>query len=82
MHDIELIKKDPELFDRAMISRGFGEQAEKIIELDLKKRGELSTLYSLREQRNAVTREVALLKRSGIECTPPKSRPPRNWLKR
>ncbi len=39
MHDIELIKKDPELFDRAMISRGFGEQAEKIIELDLKKRG-------------------------------------------
>ncbi|WP_044051813.1 serine--tRNA ligase [Anaplasma marginale] len=70
MHDIELIKKDPELFDRAMISRGFGEQAEKIIELDLKKRGELSTLYSLREQRNAVTREVALLKRSGIECTP------------
>ncbi|MFV9923768.1 MAG: serine--tRNA ligase [Anaplasma ovis] len=69
MHDIELIKKDPTLFDRAMISRGFDKQAERIIGLDTKKRGELSALYSLREQRNTVTREVALLKRDGVECT-------------
>ena len=69
MHDIELIKKDPALFDRAMISRGFDKQAERIVRLDTKKRGELSALYSLREQRNAVTREVALLKRNGAECT-------------
>ncbi|MCU7611579.1 serine--tRNA ligase [Anaplasma capra] len=68
MHDIELIRKSPELFDRAMISRGFDKQAENILRLDTKKRKELSELYSLREKRNMVTQEVALLKKKGMEC--------------
>ncbi|MGN7678185.1 MAG: serine--tRNA ligase [Anaplasma sp.] len=69
MHDIELIRRDPAAFDQAMLSRGVEGQAERIVAIDSRRRKELSGLYALKEKRNAVTREVALLKRSGGECT-------------
>ncbi|SCV62783.1 Serine--tRNA ligase [Anaplasma phagocytophilum] len=69
MHDIEFIKNNPELFDKAMLSRGLEGQAAKIIELDFQKRKLLTELYALREQRNAITKEVTVLKQSGADCS-------------
>ncbi|MFV9838619.1 MAG: serine--tRNA ligase [Aaplasma endosymbiont of Hyalomma asiaticum] len=65
MLDIEFIRKNPAAFDKAMSSRGVCVRAAEIIELDAKKRQYLARLYSLKEQRNATTKKVALLKESG-----------------
>ena len=65
MLDIEFIRKNPAAFDKAMSSRGACVRAAEIIELDAKKRQCLARLYSLKEQRNATTKKVALLKESG-----------------
>ncbi|MEH0831826.1 serine--tRNA ligase [Anaplasma bovis] len=69
MHDIEFIRRNPSLFDEAMKARGLGEQAAKILELDAKKRQRLTELQHLREQRNALSKEVTRLKQDGADCT-------------
>lgn len=70
MHDIDYIKSNPAVFDRAMESRGLSPVAEEIIELDTTRRRLLSELYALREQRNTIAREMPILKKSGADCTP------------
>ena len=67
MLDVEFIRKNPAAFDHAMSSRGVCVRAAEVLELDSKKRQRLAQLYSLREQRNATTKEVALLKENGAD---------------
>ena len=61
MHDIDFIKNNPSIFDKAMESRGLLPIAGEIIELDNTRRQLLSELYALREQRNIIAKEVPLL---------------------
>ncbi|MGN7619278.1 MAG: serine--tRNA ligase [Ehrlichia sp.] len=68
MHDIEFIRRNPELFDNAMQSRDSGKVAQQIIELYNKKKLLLTELYSLQKERNQVTKEIEKLKRDGIKC--------------
>ena len=69
MHDIEFIRDNPELFDRAMAARGLDNQAEKIISLSSRKKKDLSALYSLKEQRNSITKEIAEIRRRGDDAS-------------
>ncbi|AHX04903.1 serine--tRNA ligase [Ehrlichia japonica] len=68
MHDVDFIKQNPELFDNAMQARNFEKVAQKIIELDTKKKHLLTQLYSLQKERNQVTQEIEKLKRDNIQC--------------
>ena len=68
MHDIDFIKKNPELFDNAMENRNSKKVANQIIELDNKKKDLLTQLYSLQKERNQITQEIEKLKRNAIEC--------------
>ncbi|CEI85511.1 Serine--tRNA ligase (Seryl-tRNA syn thetase) (SerRS) (Seryl-tRNA(Ser/Sec) synthetase) [Ehrlichia minasensis] len=68
MHDIDFIKRNPELFDYAMQNRNCEKVAQKIIELDIKKKQLLTQLYSLQKERNQITQEIEKLKKCGIKC--------------
>ena len=68
MHDIDFIKNNPSIFDKAMESRGLLPIAGEIIELDNTRRQLLSELYALREQRNIIAKEVPLLMKKGLDC--------------
>ena len=68
MHDVDFIKQNPELFDNAMQTRNFEKVAQKIIELDTKKKHLLTQLYSLQKERNQVTQEIQKLKKDNIQC--------------
>ncbi|WP_395877356.1 serine--tRNA ligase [Ehrlichia muris] len=68
MHDVDFIKRNPELFDNAMQARNSEKVAQKIVELDLKKKHLLTQLYSLQKERNQVTQEIEKLKRDNIQC--------------
>ncbi|AAZ68491.1 serine--tRNA ligase [Ehrlichia canis] len=68
MHDVDFIKRNPELFDYAMQNRNYEKVAQKIIELDIKKKQLLTQLYSLQKERNQITREIEKLKKDGVKC--------------
>ena len=68
MHDIDFIKKNPEIFDNAMQNRNSEKVAKQIIELDNKKKSLLTQLYSLQKERNQITQEIEKLKRDGTQC--------------
>ncbi|WP_333023644.1 serine--tRNA ligase [Wolbachia endosymbiont of Pentidionis agamae] len=65
MQDIEYVRKYPALFDEAMKNRGIEEhRAEKILEIDNRKKLLTTKLQSLQRQRNEITQEIAKLKMS------------------
>ncbi|WP_339045205.1 serine--tRNA ligase [Candidatus Mesenet endosymbiont of Agriotes lineatus] len=68
MHDIELIRKNPEAFSQMIEKRGIERLVvEKILELDTKKRALTKSIQDLQMKRNGVTDKIAELKRDGVE---------------
>ncbi len=67
MHDIELIRQDPELFDQKMQQRGNDPMAKHIIELDQQKRQVVTEIQSLRQQKNALVKKISSIAGDEIE---------------
>ena len=65
MHDIRLIRDDPEAFDAAMARRGLGPQADTILSLDEYRRGHLTAVQEGQARRKALSREFGEAKRNG-----------------
>ena len=65
MHDIRAIRDDPAAFDAAMARRGLPACALEIASLDAERRAALTTLGERQAHRNALTRQVGQLRRSG-----------------
>ena len=66
MHDIRLIRDDPEGFDAAMKRRGLGPQAGAILSVDQQKRAAVTAQQENDARRNALSREFGNYKRQGL----------------
>ena len=58
MHDIRLIRNDPEAFDAAMARRGMGAQAGAILALDTARRAVGTTLQEGLARRNEASKAI------------------------
>jgi seryl-tRNA synthetase len=68
MHDIRLIRDEPDAFDAAMALRGLPPQAARLIELDAARRTSTGRLQELETQRNARSKEIGKAKAQGDEA--------------
>ncbi len=67
MHDIRLIRDDPAAFDAAMAKRGLEPQAERLIDLDARRRAATTRLQEIETERNAKSKEIGKAKAAGDE---------------
>ncbi len=69
MHDIKLIRDNPDAFDAALLKRGMVAQSPILLELDEKRRKRLNDVQELQQRRNALAREIGTLRKSGGDAT-------------
>lgn len=62
MIDLKWIVENPEAFDRAMERRNYDLKASKIIELNNKRKADITELQELQSQRNSISKEIGVLK--------------------
>ena len=62
MIDLKWIVENPEAFNKAMEKRGYNMTAEKIIELNDKRKANIAELQNLQSQRNSISKEIGILK--------------------
>lgn len=62
MHDINFIRKNPDLFDKALIRRGIAACSAEILSLDTKVREFKLQLEELQRQKNQIAKEIAKAK--------------------
>ena len=60
MHDIKLIRDNPQAFDAARQRRGLEPIAEKLLALDDARKTAISTLQRAQERRNAASKEIGV----------------------
>ena len=68
MHDIRLIRKDPDAFDRALARRGEEGWAEDILALDTRRREAIAEAEAAQAERNRASKEVGAAKARGDEA--------------
>jgi seryl-tRNA synthetase len=68
MHDIRLIRDEPAVFDAAMKQRNLEPQAERLIDLDARRRAATARLQELETERNAKSKEIGKAKAQGDEA--------------
>ena len=69
MIDLKWIIENPELFDEAMKKRGYDVRAKTIIELNDKRRENITELQELQAKRNAISKEIGILKSQKKDAT-------------
>lgn len=62
MIDIKWIVENPDAFNKAMERRNYNLTADKIIELNNKRKENISELQELQSQRNSISKEIGILK--------------------
>lgn len=65
MIDLKWIVENPEAFNKAMEKRNYDVRAEKIIELNNKRKENIYELQNLQSQRNSISKEIGILKSKG-----------------
>ncbi|MDR3326372.1 MAG: serine--tRNA ligase [Rhodospirillaceae bacterium] len=65
MHDIKLIRNDPEAFDSGLVRRGLKPVSSRIIELDQKHRMLQTTSQKIQSRRNEISKQIGDIKRTG-----------------
>ena len=64
MHDIKSIRDNPDAFDRGLSRRGLEPQAERLIEIDERRRAAIQKAEAALALRNAASREIGAAKKS------------------
>ena len=64
MHDIKWIRDNPEAFDRALARRGLAGEAQRLIEIDERRRAAIQKAEAAQARRNAASREIGAAKKS------------------
>ena len=67
MHDIRLIRDEPATFDAAMAQRGLEPQAQRLIDLDARRREATTRLQEVETERNSKSKEIGKAKAQGDE---------------
>jgi seryl-tRNA synthetase len=62
MHDIKIIRDDPEAFDKGLAKRGLGPQAARLIELDERRRAIITSLQEMQAKRNDASKQIGAAK--------------------
>jgi seryl-tRNA synthetase len=65
MHDIKLIRENPEAFDKGLARRGLGAMSSQLMAIDLEKRDLLTKLQEAQGRRNALSKEVGDAMKAG-----------------
>ncbi len=65
MHDIKYIRSNPAEFDKHLARRGLKPLSAKILEIDSKRRGDLTGTQKLQEEANKLAKQVGELMASG-----------------
>lgn len=71
MHDLRLLRADPEGFDAALARRGLPPAAEAILRSDEARRRAIATLQEVQTRRNALAREYAPLRSKAARLSIP-----------
>ena len=58
MHDIKMVRDDPEAFDKALARRGLPPRAHDLLALDDSRRAAITELQKSQERRNAASKEI------------------------
>jgi len=69
MHDIKLIRQNPDAFDAALARRGLAPQSHSILALDAEKRAQQTQLQEVLSKRNAFAKQIGEAKRKGEDAT-------------
>jgi seryl-tRNA synthetase len=67
MHDIRLIRDNPDDFDRSLARRGLGPLARRLIELDERRRAAIQTVETAQGRRNTASKEIGEAKKNKDE---------------
>ncbi len=62
MHDIKLIRKNPDIFDQEMVRRGLAPISSEILSHDKENRGDKTSLQKLQEESNSLAKKIGELK--------------------
>ncbi len=65
MHDIKLIRENPESFDKALARRGLPPASGEILKLDADRRAAQTAMQEAQSRRNELSRQVGEMKRKG-----------------
>lgn len=68
MHDIKLIRDNPDAFDAGLAKRGLTTQSATLIELDASRRDALGKQQDAETERNALSKQIGKAKASGDEA--------------
>ena len=68
MHDIKLIRDNPDAFDAGLAKRGLAPQSATLIELDASRREALGRQQDAETERNALSKQIGKAKASGDEA--------------
>jgi seryl-tRNA synthetase len=60
MHDIRMIRENPQAFDEGLRRRGLSPRAESLIALDEKRRAAILALQNAQERRNAISKQIGV----------------------
>src|SRR5260221_590398 len=69
MHDIRWIRDNPAAFDRGLARRGLPPEADKLIEIDERRRAAIGRAEAAQARRNSASREIGGGKKSNEEET-------------
>ena len=62
MHDIKLIRDNPEAFDQALVNRGMAPLSSSLIAIDERRRAHLTRLQDAQARQNAASKEIGKAK--------------------
>jgi seryl-tRNA synthetase len=68
MHDLRLIRDNPEAFDRGMARRGLPPMSAEILDLDARRRAAQTALQEMQARRNEASKEIGVAKRQGRDA--------------
>jgi seryl-tRNA synthetase len=68
MHDIKWIRENPEAFDRALARRGLPGEAQRLIDIDARRRALIQKLEQAQARRNAASKEIGIAKKNKDEA--------------
>lgn len=62
MHDIKIIRDDPEAFDKGLAKRGLAAQSARLIEIDERRRKVIVSLQDMQQKRNDASKQIGAAK--------------------
>jgi seryl-tRNA synthetase len=65
MHDIKMIRENPEAFDAGMARRHFAQHADSILEIDKHRRNRIAILEGVQADIKQISKEIGIKKRTG-----------------